>query len=1017
MKPLNLIIEGLYSYQSRQEIDFTKLTDAHLFGIFGTVGSGKSSILEAITFALYGLTDKLNARDNRAYNMMNLKSDSLYIEFDFAIEDKSYKAIVKSRRNSKKFTDVKKLERSFYQKTDNEFVPVEEKVIHEAIGLSYDNFKRTIIIPQGQFKDFLELGDADRTKMLKELFHLEKYDLYDKLRPLISKNLTDMNILKGQLESLGDVNIEELALIETSLLDLKKEIEILSKDLDSKNKEADSFKKIKELKEKEKEAIKKLDTLKNKEAEYKLLEDKLKSYEYCFMNFKQDIDSRESLRKDINTLKEELTAKRKSFDINTKELDEKKKAFVLIKKAYDSREEFKKQIEELKKIEQILSLDEEILKIKNGIDLLTSDLKNKSEDHKTIREVCEKLAAEIEKEKTLLPDINILNELKDWYNTDYIIHKEIRSNEDSLKTLIKEMDESSKEALAFYMDEAIDKSLQAVYHSLEKNKNSLKESIKPIDQELDNLGIQKKLEEYASLLEDGKACPLCGSERHPSIMNSKQVGFLLEEYKKKKDVIENKITLIENNQSSLQKLIIRIETKEEHRNDILKNLKLNKDTLLEHAKLFVWDKYKTADDLKKGIALYTEKQNLISSLDKSLKENSKKKELLDNELKNKEKNLTSIENSLKENLSISKTLSSQLSLLKLEDYSSMSKQDISTQFNEWENKYNKLEFDYNKVYTEIEGLEGGQNELKGLISACDSNLKKDLKNESLLHEKLIKNIDESDFSDIEQAKTILLLNINLPVERERLDDYRKMLSTVNSELTALRKELKDKLYDEEKHLEIILLIKELSSKKDALNTSMGKLQAEMDKLRKDLKKLKDLKKEEKALSLRGADLDTLKRLFTGSGFVNYVSSVHLNNLCVAANDRFHKLTGQTLSLEMTENNNFQIRDYMNGGNVRSVKTLSGGQTFQASLALALALTDSIQTFNNSKQNFFFLDEGFGSLDKDALSVVFEALKSLKKENRVVGVISHVEELQQEMGVFVKVVNNAERGSELTFSWD
>jgi exonuclease SbcC len=191
----------------------------------------------------------------------------------------------------------------------------------------------------------------------------------------------------------------------------------------------------------------------------------------------------------------------------------------------------------------------------------------------------------------------------------------------------------------------------------------------------------------------------------------------------------------------------------------------------------------------------------------------------------------------------------------------------------------------------------------------------------------------------------------------------------------------------------------------------------MDKLRKDLKKLKDLKKEEKALSLRGADLDTLKRLFTGSGFVNYVSSVHLNNLCVAANDRFHKLTGQTLSLEMTENNNFQIRDYMNGGNVRSVKTLSGGQTFQASLALALALTDSIQTFNNSKQNFFFLDEGFGSLDKDALSVVFEALKSLKKENRVVGVISHVEELQQEMGVFVKVVNNAERGSELTFSWD
>ena len=74
MIPLKLTIEGLYSYQEKQTIDFTSLTDAGLFGVFGSVGSGKSSILEAITFALYGETERMNKRDNRAYNMMNLKS-------------------------------------------------------------------------------------------------------------------------------------------------------------------------------------------------------------------------------------------------------------------------------------------------------------------------------------------------------------------------------------------------------------------------------------------------------------------------------------------------------------------------------------------------------------------------------------------------------------------------------------------------------------------------------------------------------------------------------------------------------------------------------------------------------------------------------------------------------------------------------------------------------------------------------------------------------------------------------
>jgi exonuclease SbcC len=108
---------------------------------------------------------------------------------------------------------------------------------------------------------------------------------------------------------------------------------------------------------------------------------------------------------------------------------------------------------------------------------------------------------------------------------------------------------------------------------------------------------------------------------------------------------------------------------------------------------------------------------------------------------------------------------------------------------------------------------------------------------------------------------------------------------------------------------------------------------------------------------------------------------------------------------------------MNNGEVRSVKTLSGGQTFQAALSLALALADNIQHLTKSKQNFFFLDEGFGSLDKEALTIAFETLKNLRKENRIVGVISHIDEMQQEILVNLKIVNDLEKGSIVTKSWN
>jgi exonuclease SbcC len=161
----------------------------------------------------------------------------------------------------------------------------------------------------------------------------------------------------------------------------------------------------------------------------------------------------------------------------------------------------------------------------------------------------------------------------------------------------------------------------------------------------------------------------------------------------------------------------------------------------------------------------------------------------------------------------------------------------------------------------------------------------------------------------------------------------------------------------------------------------------------------------------------LKQLFKGSGFVRYISSVYLQELVQAANERFYKLSGQKLRLEITPGNDFEIRDFMNDGKTRNVKTLSGGQTFQAALSLALALSDNTRKLSGTGENFFFLDEGFGSLDKESLQVVFDTLKALRHENRIVGIISHVEDMNQEIDIHLRIRNEEEKGSVIERSWE
>ncbi|MDP4187961.1 MAG: SbcC/MukB-like Walker B domain-containing protein, partial [Bacteroidota bacterium] len=267
-----------------------------------------------------------------------------------------------------------------------------------------------------------------------------------------------------------------------------------------------------------------------------------------------------------------------------------------------------------------------------------------------------------------------------------------------------------------------------------------------------------------------------------------------------------------------------------------------------------------------------------------------------------------------------------------------------------------------------------------------------------------------------EVEQILNKPYDLEKERETINRFRQELFNAGEQYKSSLKEAEGRQYDPKAHEVLLQELKTLSEEVEQKNQKAGSLQNEIKVLNENLAQAVRLKKDLEKLETRAENLRTLKLLFKGSGFVNYVSSVYLQNLCSEANRRFSKLTCGKLRLELTANNNFLVRDFMNEGKLRSVKTLSGGQTFQAALSLALALADNIRQITESSQNFFFLDEGFGSLDKESLAVVFETLKSLRKERRIVGVISHVEEMQQEIDTHLKIVNDPDLGSIINPSW-
>ncbi|MFN8257400.1 MAG: AAA family ATPase [Bacteroidales bacterium] len=1023
MIPLSLTLKGIYSYQDKEQvIDFTNLTGAGLFGIFGAVGSGKSTILEAISYALYGETERLNKRDDRGYNMMNLKSDQLLIDFIFknGDNDQQYRFIAKAKRNSKQFTDVKTINREAYKKENENWIPVPVESAETITGLNYLNFRRTIIIPQGRFQEFLQLGDTDRTRMMKELFHLEKFDLSDKVKALEDKNNERLTHLQGQLVQLADIKTERIKELENALNELKLEINLNQTALKEKQLVVENLRQLKELFEKLEKEKKDYAALTEQKPYFEKIRQQVNSYQACILKFKNLIDRITESGTKKEKLNNELQQNKKNLTEISANLENLLAGFEVLKVRFNNKENLKKQVDDLEKTLQLQRISIETAQLnerwQNGLKTQV-EIENKL---KKSEEFIAELKNKINALKLNQTDFSMLLEIKNWFNQLNSIKKELENLENERQQVIHKLNELET-AIKDY-SQKLGFTEKTIHETDLKNristlKSEFEHCIEQAEEELRHLKVKLELSRYSENLKEGEECPVCGSMHHPLKMKahdlSDENNILAEKLANLKSDLKNLLQLEKNTDNKM----VEIQSVKERLLALNSKIENAATSLKNHQSAYNFKKNYTIEELEQAMFEAKKEQSELQELEKKQTENE---DLLKLDYSKKEKYqeaINKISNELHSQKATYDTLYRQINFTGLDEKLLLSNDELQKEISNLNKEYLQLINDYEAAEKKINALKPEKDKLNGTIEAGESVLLQLVQEISNLTQKFNDELIQSGYSSPEQVKQILASNLDIEKENQRIMDFENNYYSVGLTLDKLRSQAEGKNFKSEEYLSQVEELTKITELIDFHNKKLGSMENELLELKNKIKEKENLQNELNQLNLRAENIKTLKNLFKGSGFVNFVSSVYLQNLINIANQRFKALTQQKLSLELTETNDFIIRDYLNEGKTRSVKTLSGGQTFQASLSLALALADNIQSVTKSNHNFFFLDEGFGSLDKESLSIVFQSLKSLRKENRIVGVISHVEEMQQEIDNYLKIENSPENGSLIFKSWE
>ena len=1012
MKFLKLVMQAFGPFKDKVEIDFTNLNKNGMFLITGPTGSGKTTIFDAICYALFG---KLSSNTSALEKVRSdyAKEDIMtYVELEFSLSNKIYYVKRNPQHDSiiKENNKIGAIRSDALLKYDDITITNVKAVdnrIKEILGLDEYMFRQVVMLPQNEFKQLLFSRTSEKQDIFRNIFSTHFInnfqqkileDCKEKSRD-VEKNVTILNTLISQvddkykeLDSKAMQNYDDIISdIDNIVIESNKNLELKKSEYDDKVREN---KKLNDTYLSMEELNKKIDS-------YKELNDKLKNLEsdeyindYRIILEKSNNANR--LKEAINN-KEALINDIKNCENRINELDEEEKQKNLLKDEYSINKEIldnrKAEIDEYR--EQRIKLNQEkqasktkdelhkeYLRLDEELNDYNIDKENYTLEQDELLKEKEIKFSQLEEIKTHLEDISALYKEKELLNEELLHLKEIKKKLDDKNDIIEQIRQFDTE-ISKLRSESIEVS---------GKKASLERTLK--------LNLAHTL---AKDLVNGKPCPVCGAIEHPNlaILNSDVSQSDLDDILKKNADINASMDL----KYEMKKTLAQTRTNIEDylaEDELVKKYDLDLDNI---------DEFIGNDNI--NIQKYNDRIDEHNEYNQKYNEANYNYELLLDKIKTNEEAIKKIED---DNASRIEEL--RKAEIKLEVYKDT--RELSVIDSEIDGLTEKI-----KQY-EIDYKEANDGEVKALSDIIEiRNKKSDVKNEiSALVAK--KEIYDKDILELKalfnnQEEYELCLNTNYDEITNYVKEYDEAYAITKNKIS----ELNDV---ENKTIVDLLPMKEEMSKSEeeikSLNEEIICLDNRIKTISKQLGEIKsnyNLMKDKIALRNRLKHISDISNGQNSSKmtFEQYVLGIYFEDVILEANillsdmskSRYQLIKKTSLSGNGYKGLEISVFDN-NTGATRDVTTLSGGESFIASLALALGLSNVIRR-NKALVSFdtLFIDEGFGSLDSESLDQAYNILCGLRVDDRVIGIISHITELKNRINAQI-VIKKADFSSEI-----
>ncbi len=1114
MKPVKLVISAFGPYAGQTEIDFRKLGERGLYLITGDTGAGKTTLFDAITFALYGEASG-EVREAGMFRSKYARAEvPTFVELTFSYQGKEYQV----RRNPEYQRPKDRGSGFTLQKSDAYLIfPKEDgrppvtkakevtRAVTELMGLTYRQFTQIAMIAQGDFKKLLLASTAERSVIFRQIFHTGIYEaLEERLKTETKERLKEYSEIRRSVsQHLGDISCGEDERCFQELEELKKDqfegtvqrgLEILSELLQNQEKQVEELdrqdtvlgQKIEEEnrllahaernrqiagqlaeagREKEQlipllsEAGERLEEAQKQAGELDKLKEQLNKESERLQLFEElvMIAGRISLKK---REQEEGKRKKEAFIIERKKLCE---TIETVKALLEQRKEVLEERERISgRMERLQELGKRLSSISNRKKQVKAQ---KEEAELSYEREClteQRLSSELEEiEKKLEAFKNLENQSADNRH----LQDGLKSRREGLFQALETLDQAAAQVqrrnqqyreLAKRCEEIVQRKLKQ-YEEAVKARDGMRESFQLQEQQF--LDAQAGM--LASRLVSGKPCPVCGSLHHPSpaillshVPDRQQLDRQKKELSDQEELVQRlsqEAGAMRQQPEELRSLerqaaAARGELRELGR-QLMRLLEEGQETALEEEDQEWLEALKSRT--KKAIECLEEQLKTLLIQMKFLQEKAVERERLLKERKEKEEALSLSRQKLQRFLRSIEMLAEQQKELAEQQQSLMDHREIrdicraaeARNFGEAavaiEKALKKLEeeaasnqrkcLEKQKLEQALAGHQAREEEIREGIFSLElkterlvTELSQLAAQEEQLKEKTAGKTREESASRMETLRQQLLKIQEMVLKAsENFRKYQDKLTALEASMATLAAQLKEGEGLEEDSIrqrkeQWMEQRRKAAGRRADLYAGLQKNREIYSAAEKKQKRVLEAEREYiwvKALS------DTAGGTLTGKRKIEletYVQMAYFDRILRRANIRFLTMSSGQYELKRQEDSDqrrekagleLNVIDHYNGTE-RSVKTLSGGESFQASLSLALGLSDEIQCrAGGIRLDSMFVDEGFGSLDEEALGQALKALENLAEGSRLIGIISHVSELKERIGKKILVTKN------------